>query len=232
MNEAFYKKQFATGKYGGDSYDVESLLPMVDLQKDYGYLEVGAGTGRFLFDFVTRTNVKPKHICATDLENNLQPFVSELGVPVEFQKINLGSIPLPYADNSFDVVICNHVLEHIFETESALRELQRVTAPGGYCIVSVPNMANWWSRFTFLLCGELPLGIETGTEAGGDGLIWLLKRRFKGFKPSGHIRGFTPRALRDLCTRCGFQFFGWWNQNFGWRNKLLKLKIGIILRKR
>ncbi len=232
MNEAFYQKKFATKEYGGDAYDVESLLPRMDLQKDFSYLEVGAGTGRFLFDFVTRTNAKPKRICAADLENNLQPFVSELGVPVEFQKIDLGSAPLPYGDGVFDVVVCNHVLEHIFETEFALRELRRVTAPGGCCIVSVPNMANWWSRFTFLLCGELPLGIETGTEAGNDGLTWILKRRFKGFKTSGHIRGFTPRALRDLCERCGFEFSSWWNQNFGWRDKLLELKIGIVLRKR
>src|ERR1700722_18195792 len=178
MNEVFYQKKFATKEYGGDAYDVESLLPMINLRKDYGYLEVGAGTGRFLFDFVTKADAKPKRISAADLENNLQSFVSELGVPVEFQKIDLGSIPLPYADGSFDVVVCNHVLEHVFETEFALRELRRVTAPGGFCIVSVPNMANWWSRFTFLLCGELPLGIETGTESGNDGHTWILKRRF------------------------------------------------------
>jgi 2-polyprenyl-3-methyl-5-hydroxy-6-metoxy-1,4-benzoquinol methylase len=232
MNEAFYQKKFATKQYGGDAYDVESLLPMLDLRKDYSYLEVGVGTGRFLSDFMAMAKTSPKRICSADLENNLEPFVSGFGVPVEFQKINLGSVPLPYADGAFDVVVCNHVLEHIFETEAALRELQRVTAPGGVCIVSVPNMANLWSRFTFLLCGELPLGIDTGTESGGDGHTWFLKRRFKGCKPSGHIRGFTPRALRDLCVRCGFQFSGWWNQNFGWRNKLLKPKIGIVLRKK
>lgn len=231
MNQAFYQHKFATEKYGGDTYDVASLLPMLELRKDYGYLEVGVGMGRFLVDFVTAADPKPKRICVADLENNLQPFVSNIGVPLEFQKIDLGAAPLPYPDGAFEVVVCNHVLEHIFETEAALRELLRVTAPGGFCIVSVPNLANWWSRFTFLIWGELPLGIETGTESGNDGHIWILQRRFQGFKPSGHIRGFTPRALRDLCERCGFIFSGWWNQNIGWRHKLLKLKIGIILRK-
>jgi len=230
MNDEFYRQKFATGQYGGGIYDLNSLLPFLNPQADYRYFEVGVGTGRFLLDFVNAVKTKPKRICAGDLENRLQPFISELGMPVEFQKINLGVVALPYPDQSFDVVVCNHVLEHIFETECALRELRRVLARDGLCIVSVPNIANWWSRFTFLFCGELPVGLDTGTETADDGHTWFLRRRFKDCKPSGHIRGFTPRALRDLCERCGFQFVGWWNQNLGWRNKLLEPMMGIVLK--
>jgi len=232
MNEAFYQEKFATRQYGSDAYDVKSLLPFLDLQPGFNYLEVGAGTGCFLHDFVKTAGVRPGRICAADLDNNLQVTETELGVPLEFERITLGEKPLPYASHVFDVVVCNHVLEHIFETETALRELLRVTAQNGLCVVSVPNVANWWSRFTLLFCGELPLGLETGTESGTDGLTSYLRRRFNGCKPSGHIRGFTPRALRDICERCGFQFVGWWNQNFGWRNKLLQPKMGIVLRKK
>jgi len=231
MNETFYRKQFATGEYGGGVYDLYSLLPLLNLPANYRYLEVGAGKGRFLHEFVTAVKMKPGQICAGDLENNLELSAAQLPRPVEFQKINLGASALPYANDSFDVVICNHVLEHIFETELALRELHRVLARDGICVVSVPNIANWWSRFTFLLCGELPVGIETGTETADDGHTWVLRRRFKGCKPSGHVRGFTPRALRDLCERCGFNFVDWWNQNIGWRNKMLQPMMGIVLSK-
>lgn len=44
---------------------------------------------------------------------------------------------LPYEDNSFDVVLCLEVLEHLEYPERALKELQRVARK--YCIVSVPN---------------------------------------------------------------------------------------------
>ena len=231
MNEVFYQAKFATKQYGSDAYDVKSLLPLLNLQQGFNYLEVGVGTGCFLHDFVTTAGVRPGRIYAADLDNNLQLTATELGVPLEFERITLGEKALPYASHAFDVVVCNHVLEHIFETETALRELLRVTARNGRCVVSVPNLANWWSRFTFLLCGELPLGLETGTESGTDGLTGFLRHRFRECKPSGHIRGFTPRALRDICERCGFQFVGWWNQNFGLRNKLLQPKMGIVLRK-
>ena len=44
----------------------------------------------------------------------------------------------PVADISFDVILCNQVLEHIFEPEQFLAEIQRVLRPGGYLILTVP----------------------------------------------------------------------------------------------
>jgi N-acetylglucosaminyl-diphospho-decaprenol L-rhamnosyltransferase len=45
---------------------------------------------------------------------------------------------LPFADRSFDVVICNHVLEHIPDDRRAMAELARVMAPGGWAILMCP----------------------------------------------------------------------------------------------
>ena len=45
---------------------------------------------------------------------------------------------LPFADNSFDLVICNHVLEHVFDEKKAMRELFRVLAKDGIAILQVP----------------------------------------------------------------------------------------------
>jgi ubiquinone/menaquinone biosynthesis C-methylase UbiE len=46
---------------------------------------------------------------------------------------------LPYVDGSFDVVLCNHVIEHVPDVATALRELVRVLRPGGLLIMGTPN---------------------------------------------------------------------------------------------
>ena len=45
---------------------------------------------------------------------------------------------IPLADNSVDVVLCNHLLEHVADDRRALRELHRILRPGGWGIVLSP----------------------------------------------------------------------------------------------
>jgi len=49
---------------------------------------------------------------------------------------------IPYPDNEFDALICNHVLEHIKEHHQAIKELYRVLKPGGWAILQVPISKN------------------------------------------------------------------------------------------
>lgn len=55
------------------------------------------------------------------------------------QKINIQEIPYP--DGSFDVVIANHVLEHVASDEAAVREISRVLKLGGVAILQTPYSA-------------------------------------------------------------------------------------------
>jgi ubiquinone/menaquinone biosynthesis C-methylase UbiE len=53
-------------------------------------------------------------------------------------KLKIGNIyELPFADNTFDCVICTEVLEHLKSPVQALKELYRVTKK--YCVITVPN---------------------------------------------------------------------------------------------
>jgi SAM-dependent methyltransferase len=45
---------------------------------------------------------------------------------------------MPFESNTFDVVICSHVLEHVPDDSKAMRELHRVLKPGGTALLLVP----------------------------------------------------------------------------------------------
>jgi SAM-dependent methyltransferase len=46
----------------------------------------------------------------------------------------------PFADSSFDAVVCNHVLEHVPDDRLAMAELRRVLKPGGWALLLVPDV--------------------------------------------------------------------------------------------
>lgn len=54
------------------------------------------------------------------------------------QTIPLDIMSLPFRSAVFDIVICNHVLEHVMDDLEAMRELYRVTKPGCIAILQVP----------------------------------------------------------------------------------------------
>lgn len=45
---------------------------------------------------------------------------------------------IPYADNTFDLILCNHVLEHVPNDQKALQEIYRVLKKDGLAIIQVP----------------------------------------------------------------------------------------------
>lgn len=53
---------------------------------------------------------------------------------------------IPYEDASFDLVTCLDVIEHTDDDVAALRDLRRVTRPGGRLVVSVPAHPRLWSQ--------------------------------------------------------------------------------------
>lgn len=61
---------------------------------------------------------------------------TDLNSPIADVKADI--CELPFEDNSYDFIICNHVLEHIPDDFKAMRELYRVLVPGGTAIIQVP----------------------------------------------------------------------------------------------
>ena len=71
---------------------------------------------------------------------NIDYYSCDLNSPLA--KIKADICDLPFENKYFDWVLCNHVLEHIKDDESAIKEIFRVLKPGGKAIMQVPLNKN------------------------------------------------------------------------------------------
>lgn len=69
--------------------------------------------------------------------DNLDYTTTDLESPLADVKADICN--LPFEDNSFDVILCNHVLEHIPNDTKAMQELYRILKPGGMGIFQIPQ---------------------------------------------------------------------------------------------
>lgn len=92
----------------------------------------------------------------------------------------------PYRDNSIDVFICSHVLEHIPEDRKAISELYRVLSPEGFGILLVP----------------LVNGLDTTDE---DKSATTREARLTRYGDGDHVRQYGIQDFRDRLEAAGFQ---------------------------
>ena len=66
----------------------------------------------------------------------LEYLTADLESPLAKIKMDIHNIPFP--ENSFDIIFCNHVLEHVQDDKKVMSEILRVLKPGGWAILQVP----------------------------------------------------------------------------------------------
>ena len=94
--------------------------------------------------FSSKKKLKVLHIapeqCFLDLfrkQVNLDYITTDLHSPIADVKADI--CDLPFKENEFDVVFCNHVLEHIPNDVKAMQELYRILKPGGFGVFQIPQ---------------------------------------------------------------------------------------------
>lgn len=100
--------------------------------------------------------------------------------------------PLPFADGEFDVTVSLEGVEHLLYPTAFLRELVRVTQPGGTIILSTPNTANFYSRLQFLLTGTFFQFAPKDIRNIGDRKI-----------DRGHVSSLTPSQIHYFMSTFG-----------------------------
>lgn len=220
-------------KWGVGFGDAWQTQVAIKLRKAFGSsevsferaLEIGAGTGYFSLNLARCGNIK--HVTCTDISpgmlDALQANADSLGLPVETQACEASS--LPFADQSFDIVLGHAVLHHLPDLSTAFSEFFRVLKPGGTVlfagepswlgdrIARVPKLsarllAPAWR--TAIGARRAPVKRAADDDERLEGLV--------------DVHAFFPDQLRNLAKNAGFSdtkvigeeltanWFGWVNR--------------------
>jgi SAM-dependent methyltransferase len=98
-------------------------------------------------------------------------------------RLDLTDIALP--DESFDAVLCSHVLEHVPDDRRAMAEIRRVLRAGGWALINVPSDPERTTTFE-----------DPQIVAPGD--------RLQQFGQADHVRVYNSAEFADRLRRTGF----------------------------
>lgn len=133
---------------------------------------------------------------------------------IDAQQVDLDTDPLPFADGTFDAVIANSNLEHLFYMRRHVQELVRCARPGGKFVWLVPNIGHWRHRI-WLLAGRFPYVADSPTDeyhiryvTAYEGKKLLREAGIEQVELRGHagtwVRGLYPRILVNRFTKRTF----------------------------
>ncbi len=171
---------------GAPPHDLEPHLRTLfetHVRPDADCLDVGCGDGRKSGLWLSE---HARSYVGVDISAAAVAEAGRLGL--DARQIDEASA-LPFEDESFDVVVCVEVLEHLFAPQLAVAEMKRVLRPGGTAIVTVPKVAYWRKRLELALLGRW--------DPHGDALAVAKPWR------DPHIRFFNRGALVRLLSESG-----------------------------
>jgi 2-polyprenyl-3-methyl-5-hydroxy-6-metoxy-1,4-benzoquinol methylase len=143
-------------------------------------LEIGPAAG-----YLSRCLVEAGcRVVAVEADAALAAQASQPGVAVIVGSIEDETV-LRRLPGTFDVLVLADVLEHLAWPERTLRRLRAFLNPGGYAVISLPNVANWRIRLG-LLCGRFEYAEE-------------------GILDRTHLRFFTRRSAEAMLHGAGWE---------------------------
>lgn len=157
---------------------------ILDFANDDVVLDVGCGEGRHIIHACLEHDIIGigVDLSAQDLKTASERFApfNTHNLQSQFFLQQTDAARLPFADNSFDKIICSEVLEHIENYVDVLLEIKRVLKPEGVLAISVPR--SWPEK-----------------------ICWRLSTAYHQVE-GGHIRIFNAAELRTEIESIGFTF--------------------------
>lgn len=150
-----------------------------------------------------------KFLHGIELNRNKAREAQKNGIKVKIADLNR---KLPYGNNSFDVIIAYHVIEHLVNVRLFVSELRRVLKKNGYVIIGTPNLASWHNIFALFLGIQPFSGPTIKPDYKSDcGIVKELNmaRMKKVFSEKSetldHVKVMTTKALSGLLRDFDFK---------------------------
>lgn len=150
--------------------------------------------------------------CGVDLDETVEKYAQQtLGARV-FTSMENADCP----DNSLDVVLMRHVIEHLLDPSAVLRKLVRALRPGGLLIVETPNTASL-ERFVRLrwIVDYRNSRLTMPGRLAPLRFLRCLVGAWGYVEPPKHLYGFRASNLRTLLQSEGLQVRRILNAGFG-----------------
>lgn len=210
MAKKIYQENYASGRpqmYDTSSREKKAVRIIKTLEdyfkdkelKDLKVLDIGSSTG--IIDNVLAKEFKS--VVGVDIDKSAVKFAKE-----NFKRKNLSfvcveGLDIPFGDNSFDVIVCTHVYEHVPDAKKLFDEIFRTLKPSGVCYLAALNRL--WPlepHYNLLFLSWLPKSIANiyvKLLNKSDGYYettlsyWGLKELTNKFS----IVDYTPRILSN-----------------------------------
>ena len=144
-------------------------------------LDVGCGSGRLASTLARQDGYQ---VIGLDIDRQAARLAVDLGVPSVVADVS-DAARVPFEDGAFDGALLADVIEHTPDPVETLRSVAAVVKPGGFLIISVPNVAFVLSR------AQLLLGRFDHVDSG------IFDRT--------HLRFFTLRTIGATVRRAGLR---------------------------
>lgn len=127
---------------------------------------------------------------------NIDYLSVDIASPYAMRKMDI--LDLEFEDESFDAVVCYHVLEHIEEDMAALGELHRILKPGGWAIIQVPIHIEKTVHRSELTTEEQERILKFPDHVRGYGKDFKDRLESAGFRVEvdSYVRGFSPEEIK------------------------------------
>lgn len=203
----YYDRHWSAIREGEVDYSRLQLV-VEALEPGERVLDCGCGPG-FLAELLARNGIE---VVGTDV-SAVGPAMTR-GRGIEARQVDLDTEPLPFPDGSFDAVVANSNLEHLFFLRRHVRECARCIRPGGKFIWLVPNIGHWRYRL-WLLAGRFPT-VDSGPSdeyhirylTAHEARKLLRDAGLREVSLRGHagtwVRGLYPRPLVNRYTKAWF----------------------------
>jgi SAM-dependent methyltransferase len=185
-----------------DSYR-RQILDAIARAEPEALLDLGCHDGAWTEQLAEAAGPRLRRVAGVEIVDDARAVAESRGIEAVTGDLNK---PLPFGDESFDVVHANQVIEHVRDLDLFVAEIRRVLRPGGHAVICTENLASW-HNIAALLAGYMPFSLTNISTRGVIGNPFSLAMTPAAeLDPSWfHTRVLTGTGLVQLFDLHGLQ---------------------------